>query len=275
MSHKILGLFENLVTPEKMVIYRDAVLILLQQDPETYELFLDNFYDSMFNSDSVSNIMDFDEFLLSNIRGIVEEYGVFIDQDHVDATTLQPLVYIAKMFFNFETYEDGDEICKIIESDCPPNEIVAEIVASLTEYNNVSRIMEIIDSTSAQLLKRMHGIAEGKIKDAGEDAVDINTESILRLQRFCTAHQTRAGYELMQQGYSFGLPFEKYAGKLVPESANLSPRDIAVNLYVASILANVPEQEAKEVIGNYINTRWSMHSVIMLAAARALNNLTL
>lgn len=272
MSHPVLDSLSKIATPEKMVIYREAVLILLQKDPAVFSMIFDNFYNSMFESDSVSNLMDFDELMIGNLRVSTEEFGVYINEDFMNAEALQPLLYLTKMLYGFDCYDDANELMQMLEADVTKKELMAEYVSTITGYNNVEGIMAIIDEVSPSLLKQLNRVLTERVKDLEENPIPEDDKWIRLLQETAQRFETRIGYDILREGHGWGKPFEFYAERTV-SSAESRPSEIVKGLIIAGILAKVESRFLKDTIGSYVNERWADNTRTVIAIGREIGKL--
>jgi hypothetical protein len=275
MHHKIIDALSNIVTPERLVIYKDSVSILLLKDLSVYDLIFDNFYDSMFESDSVSNVADFDNLLVGNLRGLIEEFSVYIDMDMVDANAVEPLTYLAKMLYNYDQYDDHRELLLMLDQEVPSTELIGEMVASITQYNKPVVIMQLVNEVSRACLKRMRTVSMECLES--QDNVSEYTQDELiqieRLAKLSTLFGTRRPLDLLQAGWKFGRPLEEYADELVVED-NEIPADQQAKLFVlAAIMANVPNDQIRSAVGEYVQSRYDERAEVMTAIGRALGRL--
>lgn len=272
MSHPVLDSLSKIATPEKMVIYREAVLILLQKDPSLFSLIFDNFHNSMFESDSISNLMDFDELMIGNLRVSAEEFGVYINEDFMNAEALQPLLYLTKMLYGFDGYDDVNELLTMLEAEVTKKELMAEYVTTITGYNNVEGIMSIIDEVSPSLIKQLDRVLKERVKDLEENPIPVDDKWIHLLQEASQRFDTRIGYEILREGHGWGKPFEFYAERTVT-SAESVPSEIVKGLMIAAILARVEDRFIKDTIGNYVNERWADNTRTAISIGREFGKL--
>lgn len=277
MYHKILDELEKITSPERMVIYKESVSILLLKDLSIYDLIFDNFHDSMFESDTISNLADFDNLLIGNLRGTIEEFGVYIAMDMVDARAVEPMTYMAKMLYEYDHYDDQAELLLMLDQEVPASELIGEMVASITSYNKVPEIMELISDVSTSLIKKMRQISQETIKamELEPTYTHEQLEQISYLAKLSDKFQTRGPYDLLAQGWKFGEDLSKYALALVPIDEAKDPNHIAALLCLAAVMANTPILKIKEVVGEYVQSRFDDRADLMMGIGRALNRIDL
>lgn len=275
MHHKVLDALSNIVTPERMVIYKDSVSILLLKDLSVYDMLFDNFYDSMFESDSVSNVADFDNLLIGNLRGIIEEFAVYIDMDMVDANAVEPLTYLAKMLYNYDQYDDHNELLLMLDQEAPSTELIGEMVASITQYNKPTVIMTLINEVSRSTLKRMRTISM-ECLESQSNTSEFTPEDLVQIERLAKTSalfDTRRPLDLLQAGWKFGRPLEEYADELVVEGDQI-PADQQAKLFIlAAIMACLPDNKIREAVGEYVQSRYDDRAEVMTAIGRALGRI--
>lgn len=277
MHHKILDALANITTPERMVIYKESVSILLLKDLSIYDLIFDNFHDSMFESDTVSNLADFDNLLIGNLRGTIEEFGIYLAMDMVDARSVEPMTYLAKMLYDYDRYDDQNELLLMLEQEVPATELIGEMVASITSYNKVEAVMEIISDVSTAIIKKMRLTSQETIKAMELEPTysQEELERIAYLAKLSDKFQTRAAYDMLAQGWKFGDDLGKYALALVPADEVKEPSHVAALLCLAAVMANTPIKKIKEVVGEYVQSRFDEKPALMMGIGRALNNIIL
>lgn len=277
MHHKILDALANITTPERMVIYKESVSILLLKDLSIYDLIFDNFHDSMFESDTVSNLADFDNLLIGNLRGTIEEFGIYLAMDMVDARSVEPMTYLAKMLYDYDRYDDQNELLLMLEQEVPATELIGEMVASITSYNKVEAVMEIISDVSTAIIKKMRLTSQETIKAMELEPTysQEELERIAYLAKLSDKFQTRAAYDMLAQGWKFGDDLGKYALALVPADEVKEPSHVAALLCLAAVMANTPIKKIKEVVGEYVQSRFDDKTDLMMGIGRALNRIDL
>lgn len=277
MHHKILDALANITTPERMVIYKESVSILLLKDLSIYDLIFDNFHDSMFESDTVSNLADFDNLLIGNLRGTIEEFGIYLAMDVVDARSVEPMTYLAKMLYDYDRYDDQNELLLMLEQEVPATELIGEMVASITSYNKVEAVMEIISDVSTAIIKKMRLTSQETIKAMELEPTysQEELERIAYLAKLSDKFQTRAAYDMLAQGWKFGDDLGKYALALVPADEVKEPSHVAALLCLAAVMANTPIKKIKEVVGEYVQSRFDDKADLMMGIGRALNRIDL
>lgn len=277
MYHKIIDTLSNIVTPERLFIYKESVSILLLKDLAIYDLMLDNFYDSMFESDTISNVADFDNFLIGNLRGIIEEFGVYINMDYVDASSVEPMLYLAKMLYTYDHYDDQHELLQMLDIEMPSEELIAELIASITPYNKPAIIMPLISDVSKSTIKRMKKIssAAASSQDTSEGYTAEDLKRIEYLAFLSNKFSTRKPLDLLQAGWKFGKPLESYADEMVPADEHISPENQAIIFCLAAVMANIDPDKIKEAVGEYVQSRYDDKIEIMTAIGRALKTIDL
>lgn len=277
MQHKVLDALSNIVTPERLVIYKESVSILLLKDLSIYDLIFDNFHDSMFESDSVSNVADFDNLLIGNLRGTIEEFGVYINMDLVDANAVEPMTWLAKMLYTYDQYDDPHELLQMLDLEIPSNELIGELVASITPYNRPETIMALITEVSTSAIKRMRIIATDAASSHNLDAGYSQEElfQIEYLAKLSAKFETRIPLDLLQAGWKFGKPMAEYADEMVPVDEHISPENQAVLFCLAAVMANVAKKDIKDIVGEYVQSRYDDKVEMMTGIGRALGRLSL
>lgn len=277
MQHKVLDAISKIVTPERLVIYKDSVSILLLKDLSIYDLIFDNFHNSMFESDSVSNVADFDNLLIGNLRGLIEEFGMYIEMRAVSAESVEPLTYLAKMLYMYDHYDDQNEMLLMLDSPNPANEIIGEMVASMTVYNNVTVIMEHLQEVSTSCLKRMRKISTESLA-VMDSAEGYSTEELIHIEylaKLCHRFETREPLNMLENGWRFGHEMHEYADEMVGADSPLSPQNQAILFCLASVMANTPREKIKEEVGEYVQSRFDDKADVMMAIGRALKQVNL
>lgn len=277
MHHKVIDALSNIVTPERLVIYKESVSILLLKDLSIYDLIFDNFYDSMFESDTVSNVADFDNLLIGNLRGTIEEFGVYINMDMVDANAVEPMTWLAKMLYTYDQYDDPHELLQMLDLEIPSNELIGELVASITPYNRPETIMTLITEVSTSAIKRMRIIATDAASSHNLDAGYSQEElfQIEYLAKLSAKFETRIPLDLLQAGWKFGKPMAEYADEMVPVDEHISPENQAVLFCLAAVMANVAKKDIKDIVGEYVQSRYDDKVEMMTGIGRALGRLSL
>lgn len=277
MHHKVLDALSAITTPERMVIYKESVSILLLKDLSIYDMLFDNFYDSMFESDTISNLADFDNLLIGNLRGTIEEFGVYINMDHVDARSVEPLTFMAKMLYEYDRYDDQNELILMLDHEVPLTELIGELVATVTAYNKVEIIMEHISDVSSSLLKKMRSTSHETLK-AEEESAGYGKDELERigyLAKLSNKFETRAPYDLLSHGWKFGLDISEYALAMAPEGEVSEPSQIAQLFTLAAVMANIPYNKIKDAVGEYAQSRFDDKPEFMVSIGRALNQIDL
>lgn len=277
MQHKVLDALSNIVTPERLVIYKESVSILLLKDLSIYDLIFDNFYDSMFESDSVSNVADFDNLLIGNLRGTIEEFAVYINMDMVDANAVEPLTRLAQMLYTYDHYDNQQELVLMLDLEIPSNELVAELVTTITPYNRPETIMALIAEVSTSFIKRMRTISTNAVSSQSNED-EFTTEELMRIEyltKLSAKFETRIPLDLLQAGWKFGKPLEEYADEMVHAGEHISADNQAILFCLAAVMANVDKENIREAVGEYIQSRYDGEVETMTAVGRALGRLSL
>lgn len=277
MQHRVLDAISKIVTPERLVIYKDSVSILLLKDLSIYDMIFDNFHNSMFESDSVSNVADFDNLLIGNLRGLIEEFGIYIEMRVVSAESVEPLTYLAKMLYTYDHYDDQNEMLLMLDSPNPANEIIGEMVASMTVYNNVNVIMEHCQEVSTSCLKRMRKISTESLA-VMDSAEGYSTEELIQIEylaKLCQRFETREPLNMLENGWRLGHEMHEYADEMVAADSPMSPQNQVILFCLASVMANTPREKIKEEVGEYIQSRFDDKADVMMSAGRALKQVNL
>lgn len=277
MHHKVIDALSNIVTPERLVIYKESVSILLLKDLSIYDLIFDNFYDSMFESDTVSNVADFDNLLVGNLRGTIEEFGVYINMDAVDASAVEPLTRLAQMLYTYDQYDDHNEIVQMLDLEIPSNELIAELVATITPYNRPEAIMILISEVSSSTVKRMRAVSV-EAASAHDAEAEFSPEELAQVEylaKLSAKFETRIPLDLLQAGWKFGKPMEEYADEMVPAGEHISPENQAILFCLAAVMANTDKDDIKDIVGEYVQSRYDDKVEMMTGIGRALGRLSL
>lgn len=279
MHHKILDLFATRVSPERMVIYKESVSNLLLKDVALYDLTFDNFYNTVFDNSTIFNVADFDDLLLQHLRTSIEEFGVYIRHDMIDANAVEPLTYLMKALYTYDQYDDQSEMIQLMDQGLPDNETVAEMVVSITSYNKAETIMDLIEEISGSLLRRMRTVSLESVErlNTEDDFTTDEIENIRYLSEMADKFGDPHPLSLLQQGYRLGQPLEDYAYKLLPTDSDNDyiPTTIAHKFILAAIMAKIPKESIVQRVGEYVQSRYDDRPDLMLGISRALNKVNL
>lgn len=277
MHHKILDLFATRVSPERMVIYKESVSNLLLKDVALYDLTFDNFYNTVFDNSTIYNVADFDDLLLQHLRASVEEFGVYLEMDMVDANAVEPLTYLMKMLYTYDQYDDQSELIQLMDQSLPSAELIAELVVSVTSFNKAERIMELISDVSTSLPRRMRTVSTEAVERLNTE--DDYTNDEIETAKYLSTLSERFGnphpLSLLQQGWRFGQDINDYAYAMVPNDNDYTPHGLAVFFVLAAVMAKIPRDSIIARVGEYVQSRYDDRPDLMLGISRALNKIDL
>lgn len=270
-NHRILTQLALMVSPERLIIYKSAVDILLQKDLEMYDMLMDNFESTMAENYTVYNVADFDEFLLEHLVEAVEEFGVYLSDRFIDARAIEPLAPLLTMLYGFEHYEDPNELLTIIDSDIPDSELIGELVTSLTEYTRVESYMDLIEEVSSSLIQRMKETLNDAIKTNDVVGVSQAHDAVIyaRVMLASKLFNNRVALDLLANGAVLGRPYPFYANAMTLRQTD--PNDISKTLLVAGIMAKLGKEETIKAAGEFLANHLHEKADVLIRIGRLLS----
>lgn len=277
MYHKVLDLIQLRVSPQRLVIYKEIVSNLLLIDVSLYDVIFDNFHDSMFEGDTVVQVADFDNLLLSNIKPAIEEFGVYIEEDMLSAEILEPLSKLLTALYGYENYPDHEELLILLTEGGSEQEILSEVVVTLTGWDKPERIMELISDVSPMLFRRLKTVSTEALEARG-DVPDWNDDDVVvakYLAKLTDLWSMPEPMAILEQGYKFGEPLSTYAYLLVSDDSPYTPDRLAKFFIMAAVMSKASVMDIPSQVGEYIQARYEERPADMLAISRALAKINL
>jgi hypothetical protein len=221
-------------TPELAQTIKTALTVFDKIGVDSYEqkyeelLMLDDMVDQ---GATLSAIVD----ITKNMqREILSEHSVVL-HDSVGIDVMS--IFISGLML-IADYDDKEQLLKITKLEEPAEEVLAELLALVTEKSAEELLVEI-ESVSQFLINRVAELATASEDVPSEEEVLQKAVHVTAYKYFCNYIQTNPLLisQLLNNGIDVGFSFAVYAKLISADLESLTPKQIAYELIAAALLS--------------------------------------
>lgn len=270
--------FFTLVSPERGNTYNDALAILSAINPSQFELGLSCITETIEQRDSFGNRAEFETFLINNISAAIEEFSVYLADDLNYTEELDHLVKMLNGLYSIDHYEAPSELLQIMGYCENHNEIIAELLATVTggQVEQHKVMLSVVD-VSPMLIKRIRENLQERTREGEIDTIDKFPEITKRIKAYLSnANEIIrvAVNDFLREGGGMNNSLDGYIDYYYEKLNKLQPKEAAALLVALAIMAGLKNADiVKEISERVTGIFESPHTLIEVS--RSLNSIPL
>lgn len=238
MATELEVILQAKVSPERGEILLKAAQLIEDMGLHNHWLEIENILSLEESIDPFQMVNDIEYVLYEGVRVTLNNFSIF-----TSSNDLALLISVIEGITLVEEYEDFDTVLAICDSDQSDEEILADLLALVTEYAAEDYLL-ILDTVSNRLISR---IATLFAEEEDDEAPYDEEYSVPHIVRRLKGHIGDGEYlvtEEIRQGMPLGLEPALVFGRI--ESGlleTLSVKQASGELLAAALATNVPDEE--------------------------------
>lgn len=243
MDHRLETYLSRCTTPERMVIYKDAVNLLLDIDREMYDILFDGYLDDLENYTTEDNLLIFDSMLVRNLTAKIEEFCCYLNDRFEGRSSIHVLTALLGTLYSLENYPDPMELQVLIDGSTSDEELLGECTAMMSGQVSVESVMSIISDISPSLIAQMRTVNEERVTMMSSDneVVTQNPELAKRVNYVAQKLNDARPIDFVREGGVLGNDIDTYINIYYQELKAPTDRTAAL-LVLCGVMAGLPAE---------------------------------
>jgi hypothetical protein len=259
----VLKQFLNMMcTPERADMLSDIADYLTELGDDTHEFAVNNILARFDNEDPSVSVADVEGSLRTIVADLLQSHGVLLND-----LDLPYIAGLLKTIMGIPMYGDPVSLLKIVESDSPPECMLAEMTEYFTEYDWTSVCM-VIGEVKYTLIEEIREVLKKNIDSMTvNDAMSLDQaeaqfhalEEIRNRTRVVIGERTDTILQnMLKEGIPLGLEIDHYIDECRSQLETLEPEDLANELIVlvygsntdGGLIQETIKEQLDAIVGN-------------------------
>lgn len=252
---------ENFVPEVRANLIRKTLAKLLEIDRDEVLEMIDVVLAVSGDLDALEITLRIESTILNVYDDVIGDYGIGFD-----ALDLNCVYAILDVLLHVEDIDDLESILSIIDDEGSPEEKFAEIVANLTDQDEMF-VLENVSHVSPSLLDRMSILLNAAldVREESEEHVVKAHDKPTHLEAFLKKHPSAKLNTLLDDGWRLGFPLDTYLD-VVLDDEKQTYKSIALNYMACALASGLDPAKAYEVASKHLEKRYEdthfLHQII-------------
>lgn len=271
MIDELLDYIFRATPPERATVYKDALILLRQIDPQSLELILNTFAGNAENFDTAMNVNSFHTLLINNLSDQIEQFGVYLNDD-ADYYNNVPLLYaILHGLYLLEHYDNMGELRVVLDTGHHSRQVLGELLGAVESRVSFESYVDMVEDVSPSLIARINDMVDDRLQFQFDESTTPDLALRDRARAAVDFYKTQGLSRYVEEGGNLGDPLSAYLDYFYFELQSV-PTDHASRMFLTlAVFANIPEDQVDDSIGQALSSVFAdMPADRMLAQARDL-----